>query len=599
MELTSSSAIRWRRVLLTLCAIGFILLAFDVLQANTWHGRPGMSYTVTSVPFHDAITAVRPRWPAAKAGIKRGDVVDLRAASAPDRWRFRNGMRADQARTYVILRGATERRVTVRPKHSVFDLSSWSWCVGALGALIFAAIIVWRRPWLLEARLLCLVLVAQVIRVCLAPNNWMTPAVTVDFGAAMVGAVIANLESALLVIYTLLFGRPVSPLRKAIAALAFVIIGLQTLYVLAARAGTWTGAFDLFGGPVGTSSLLTLWEPLAWSMAAPVAIATAVAAARGRERSLLVWTTATLFIMYLTQVAVTVASNLPALASNQSLFSAFRYITNGTQFVTPFAIGYAILNRRILDIGFVLNRAAVFSAVSILILVPFVLVEWALSGWLSTASHATNLMVAGGLALALGVSMRQIHHRVDNVVDRTFFSKRRADQDAIVAFSREASYITDRKVLLERAEETLLKHADASSVEVLLDDRRGHYGGVSENDPAVLALRARHGILDLHDISSDIRGDYVFPMVSRGRVLGVLVLGRKRSGESYAPDELEVVLRLAHGVGSALDVLGHNGVVDASLVKLDAIYETQAAISETLKAVRESLADLTAAIRER
>jgi hypothetical protein len=44
-------------------------------------------------------------------------------------------------------------------------------------------------------------------------------------------------------------------------------------------------------------------------------------------------------------------------------------------------------------------------------------------------------------------------------------------------------------------------------------------------------------------------------MVSRGTLFGVLVCGAKRSGEAYAPDESEALLALAHGVGTALDVL--------------------------------------------
>ena len=599
MEHSDSSTLRWRRGLLALCAIGFIFWAFSMFQASTWWGLVGLDHTTTSVPFHDVMLAVNPGSPAAKAGIKAGDVADLRTASPTDRWGFRNGLAADGSYTYVFLRGATQQRITLRSERTPIDLSSWSWYVGALGALIFATIIAWRRPWLVGARLLCLLLITVVIETCLAPNNFITPWGALDFGAAIAEVAIAELVVFLLVAYTLLFGRPLSTLRKALATLIFLVLGFDLLYNLAADAGIWSGAFDVFGGPIGTSALLNVWEPLAVSALPVLAIATAVAAARARERSLLVWTTAALFLSLFSGAVGIIAGNIPALASNGALFDVLRYIENGAQFLTPFAIGYALLNRRLLDIGFVLNHAAVFSVVSIVVITAFILVEWALSGWLSTASHATNLLVAGGLALVLGLSMRHIHGRVDNVVDRAFFSKRRRDQDAIAAFSREAAYITDRNVLLERTEETLLKHADASSIAILLDDRRGRYGEVSENDPAVLALRAKHDVLDLHGVESDIRGDYAFPMVSRGRVLGVLALGPERSGEHYAPDELEVILRLAHGVGAALDVLAHDGANDPVLEQLSAIRETLAAICETQRAMYESLVARPEAIGER
>jgi hypothetical protein len=44
----------------------------------------------------------------------------------------------------------------------------------------------------------------------------------------------------------------------------------------------------------------------------------------------------------------------------------------------------------------------------------------------------------------------------------------------------------------------------------------------------------------------------------RARRYGTLICGPKRDGEAYAPDESDALLALAHGVGSALDVLSAN-----------------------------------------
>ena len=197
----------------------------------------------------------------------------------------------------MLLRGTSKRPVTFQPKRTRVDLSSWSWFIGALGALIFAAIIAWRRPALVEARILCLLPIAQVVWVCLYPIDWITPSATLDFGAVLVGDVVYPLATALLVAYTLLFGRPLSTIRKAIAAFAFLIISFDLLYGLAADLGTSSAAFDLYGGPIGQSVLLTFWIPLASYLLPLLAIAAAIAAARGRARSLLVWTTATWFVI--------------------------------------------------------------------------------------------------------------------------------------------------------------------------------------------------------------------------------------------------------------------------------------------------------------
>ena len=46
---------------------------------------------------------------------------------------------------------------------------------------------------------------------------------------------------------------------------------------------------------------------------------------------------------------------------------------------------------------------------------------------------------------------------------------------------------------------------------------------------------------DLHDVPKKIDGEIAFPMGSRGRLLGVIVLGPQTSGEAFAPDEIEAV----------------------------------------------------------
>jgi hypothetical protein len=48
-------------------------------------------------------------------------------------------------------------------------------------------------------------------------------------------------------------------------------------------------------------------------------------------------------------------------------------------------------------------------------------------------------------------------------------------------------------------------------------------------------------------------------MVARGHLVGAIILGPKRSGDPYAPDESDAILHLAHGVGGAFDVLSASG----------------------------------------
>ncbi len=208
----------------------------------------------------------------------------------------------------------------------------------------------------------------------------------------------------------------------------------------------------------------------------------------------------------------------------------------------------------------------IFGIVSLIVVGTFVLVEWAASEWLASSSRAAPVAASMLVALGLGFSMRFIHHHVDRFVDRVFFRKRPTQGRGRVApvCRREAPYITDRDTLLLRAIDEVRLHANASAASILLSNGSGEYAPanangasrVSENDRALVALRAFSKPVDLNDLETGLEGEYAYPMMSRGQLIGALVCGPKSDGESYAPDESNALYDLAHGVGIALDLLG-------------------------------------------
>jgi hypothetical protein len=72
---------------------------------------------------------------------------------------------------------------------------------------------------------------------------------------------------------------------------------------------------------------------------------------------------------------------------------------------------------------------------------------------------------------------------------------------------------------------------------------------------AIAALRDRRRALDLQTLSTELRGEFAYPMSALGRLFGALVLGPKRYDESYAPDESNAIMQLARTLGGALYTL--------------------------------------------
>ena len=215
----------------------------------------------------------------------------------------------------------------------------------------------------------------------------------------------------------------------------------------------------------------------------------------------------------------------------------------------------------------------------------FTLAEWALGGWLHSAGRIANVSVSAAIALALGLSLHPIHARVDRFVNTVLFRKRHEDEEALKRFAREVAFITDPDVVVDRATEALFRHADASSVELAIDDGNGRYGQIEENDAALVALRASHDVVDLHLMRTALAGEFAYPMLCRGHLVGALVLGPKRSGEPYAPDESAAIAQVAHGVGVTLDLLRVRQAEGIAEI-LEALRSLPDAIAERLREQR-------------
>jgi hypothetical protein len=547
----------WRVFLFTACAIATIgavaeLFCVTGLGAPPWLGIKGLTEAASGQPYVERVSSVGTGGRAEEAGVRAGDLVDVRALSPLDRFGMIGQPLSNRPFVLPLRRGTQRLKATVVPAPDAGWHAFPPDYLEALAALwlsLFAWLLAVRKNDAPDVRLLTLTLACSALWIVTDIRNvavpWTLGYTVITLVLALTGPAAVALWAAFASQFT---PRPSQPLRALLA-------GCYLLGVVAALVGIGypLGVLTLWVDPVGIA-LAPVWSipHLAQVIAALACGAMVIAASQGAKRQRAVWSIAGIALVFCVQPLTQYGQDV---STSYTEFVTFQFAQAGALLLAPIGLTYAMLSRRVFDTGFVLNRAAVFTGVSLVIVGLFVLAEWALSEWFSSANHTTNLAISAALALILGLSVRAIHSRVDRVLDTVFFRKRHEDEQAIRMLAREAAYITDPKILLSRTIAVLEERADASSAQILLDDEAGRYGAVSENDPAIVRLRATFKVLDLHDLTTAITGEIAYPMVARGRLVGTLVLGPKRSGESYAPDESDAVAQLAHDVGTALDVL--------------------------------------------
>jgi hypothetical protein len=579
----------WPRkwLLLLLCALGFVVVATKAVDvfgfvAPPWLGywdgarTDGGPYKINNIP--------RPGGALSRAGVRGTDMFDLREQSLQARVRLLFQNWAGHPNAVRVSRDGAVLPITVIGTNVWGDASAFKLPPQVLDVIAIAfflgcaVLIALRRSDLREARILALVLLCEV-GAAVGPNAIFVP----DERLALVSLVAARffgaLASFLLVYLAAGFGARYA-WRGAVEWLAY---GMRATGVAAAVAIV-VGMVTLWFDPL-PFELSPDWNWFyAASLAAVVAAAVAaVVTTSPSQRSRAAWLLLPMPIALLAQVTLSRVLGFPS--TSWFTFISFQAAASLGLLLGALAVTYALLNRRVLDVGFVLSRTIVVGAVSLVVVTAFVLLEWALGTVLADASHATGVIANAGLALVLGVSLRFIHKRVDDIVERVMFRKRHEDERALRDFSKEAAFVTNPEVLLDKTIENVRAHTDASGAALFLR-RNGTYEAVrefgempatiDENDNAILALKTWHKPLDPHKYATALRGDVALPLVARGELAGVLLCRERTSGEAYAPDEIDALATFALGVGSAYDALGsrnHDGTILAAIKELRADFD--------------------------
>ncbi len=439
------------------------------LVARPLFGYMDADLNPTRTPYVEEYVTVVPGGASSRAGIQRGDTVDLRELDVDARVGVIYQPVTTQSLRIVVHRG---NRVFVTHVHpsTVYDgdaaakqIADAFFFAADLLLLACATIIAFRRPDTIEGRLLCLTLLA-LLGTTFSPSN-------VALGNGRLGALLYLFSGistcAMIVLPVVLAARfgVRAGLRRGMEIVAYATAtSVLVIYVF----GT-IGLIALSVDPV--PFLLTFGS--SWSTfisLAPfvtvAAVALAVAATPPSERPRAAWLLIPLPFAYLVSGLVQIdQSAIPD-------FIAYLLVTSVNSICLVLGAGavtFAIVKRRVLDIQFIVARALVVAVVSSIVVVSFILLEWALGTFLSSAGRITGLVANAGLALVLGLSMHVIHGRVDGWVERALFHKRRENEHKLRAFAKEAMFVTERDALLDRAIGIVQATTDARSAAFYLD----------------------------------------------------------------------------------------------------------------------------------
>ncbi|MHB1869700.1 MAG: hypothetical protein ACYCT1_02450 [Steroidobacteraceae bacterium] len=224
---------------------------------------------------------------------------------------------------------------------------------------------------------------------------------------------------------------------------------------------------------------------------------------------------------------------------------------------------YAVLRTRLIDVGFVIDRALVFGLLTALVFGTFSILEETLHQF--AVSDRLGWALQALVALILAVALSPLHRRLESWIEQAFFRAQRLALLALERFARECPYVEREAHLLEMTIERLRGHCGT----VALYERSAKCyrrraasdqswpAQIDADDPVFVALRATHEPVALAAQANRVGTEGIaLPMTVAESLLGALVC-RPRDGEQFAPEVREALANVAHHLGMALTGLRH------------------------------------------
>ncbi|MEO9169737.1 MAG: hypothetical protein ABI282_07830, partial [Candidatus Baltobacteraceae bacterium] len=515
------------------------------------------------------VTNVSPHGPAAQAGIRVGDRIDLSAMSMRDRRHLYGAVYANSATpgeplSLAVDSGGHRRDVTLRSRvlERTFadNATDVILILSQCAFVLIASLLVLIRPGGMTWAFYIYSISTTGLSTLL--NAYVSlPLFVLQFGAA---SFFGGVRAAAFAIFALRFPRDsVSGWKRGMQTSLIpiaVVLGILGFYAGTAPTvlGRITGGFNAF---------VAVIDFAVYALGVGAFIFTYARAKRG-DRHRIKWIVAGLVTGFAGSVGFDLIRWLLPGAVSIPLYNAM-YSLN---VFLPITLAYAIVRHRVIDVNFVISRTVVYASVTTVVVALSGVTDWLSSRYFSAAGVGTVAEIT--VSLGLGFWLDTLHKHVETFVDAVLFRSRRQAEVRLRRLARALPHVGSvegvAEALVDHASETLRLSSAALFVR---DEKTGfvrvrsvgwsdeNLAEVGEGDLMIAHLLSERKGIRLHEISWHARNlpegaavpVFALPFIVRRELKAFAFYGAHAHGEDIDPDEISALAELAVGASVAFD----------------------------------------------
>jgi hypothetical protein len=577
----ASPASVWQQAIAFLCdrlplavvAIGTVLMVivFFIVEDNATH----VGYF--PIVFEGNSSAVEVE-PGAKLGaaLQTGDRIDLAALPPPQRFALQSGAPSQDRLTVPVLHN--HRRTFVTLTASAIDNSPRAKFARNVGtplafflslALASALFLIRPRPITLAFYVYTILMLVKVNQTALDLATW-----PINLASDLAIQFVYPLAQLMILIFAWrLYGRPSRAwpwIFGSAVVLSLIVFGAwmdPIIWMVSQRYGV-PGPTTLF---MSLSDVLLLIVVLC-------GLAYIASGATGIPRGRVNWVIAGIALAPILDLTWAIANVISTLVGNSS--AMLLDVQHWTDSLGPWFglfgvifVVYGFLSERVIDFRFAIGRAAVYGAITAVMLLIFGTLEW----WAEQIFESTRPAIYVSLfaALAIGFTLNALHGRVENFLNTFFFGDQRRAEEALRHTARALANTSSEKTLVEFLVDEPVRVLGLSSAALFLAQGEGgafvrtadrgwtqqEAERIDAEDPLIVELRA-----ELTPIALDGRPRaqtilpggskapaLVVPLLMRGAVFGFVFYGPRSTGARLTSDEVGLLEAIARNAGAAYD----------------------------------------------
>ncbi len=248
----------------------------------------------------------------------------------------------------------------------------------------------------------------------------------------------------------------------------------------------------------------------------------------------------------------------------------------------PVAVFFAIFRYHLFDIELVVRRGLVYSLLTVTLVFLFFAIVGAGGTMLSTIVGETFIVwLASGTTLILGLLFSPLREAAKRIIDQRFFPERYAIRKRLITLSEELPSLGNLPKMGQYLAEQLQSIFGVSSVTLLIGDHKTGILTTLASTEADLETRLERSVFISPDDAAiqalvkagrptpvstllqagssltqhmdTLEATLAVPMTTHGTLIGIILLGKRDTGDRFLAEELELLSLLAHHLATTFE----------------------------------------------